>query len=189
MTATDPYALLEALTEELVRAGFTREPDPALAPATGVGGATHRLLTSPDAAVRIHATAYRFGELQATVHGLDLRAGVRALVWRAGTAALPANALIHAARAAAEPETAPIEAWLMEAGWDLDDCEYDGPRLLEARWADPERTRTASYLAPDDPFDPGGWLITRPDQQSDRAHLDATAATPAAVIAALALTD
>ena len=189
MTATDPHALLEALTEELVRAGFTREPDPALAPATGIGRATHRLLTSPDAAARIHATAYRFGELQATIHGLDPRGQVRAPVWRAGTAALPASALIQAARAAAEPGTAPIDAWLEEAGWDLDDCEYEGPRLLEARWANPERTRSASYLAPDEPFEPGGWLITRPDQQSVRAHLDATAATPAAVIAALALTD
>ncbi|HTJ72614.1 MAG TPA: hypothetical protein VL551_34065 [Actinospica sp.] len=185
MTATDPHALLEALTEELLRAGFTREADPA----TGIGRATHRLLVSPDAAVQIHATAYRFGELQATLHGLDPRGAVRAPAWRAGTAALPASALLQAARAAAEPDTAPIEAWLVEAGWDLDECEYDGPRLLEARWANLERTRSACYLAPDEPCDPGGWLITRPDLQSARAHLDATATTPAAVIAALALTD
>ena len=188
MTATDPHALLGVLTEELVRAGFTRNPDPAPT-APRIGGATHRLLTSPDANVQIHATAYQFGELQATLHGLDPRGRVRAPIWRAGTAALSASALIHAVRAAAEPGTAPIEAWLVEAGWDLDGCEYDGPRLLEARWADPKRTRSVSYLAPDEPFDPGGWLITRPDQQSARAHLDATDATPAAVIAALALTD
>jgi hypothetical protein len=187
MTATDPHALLESLTEELIRAGFTREAVPA--PATGIGRATHRLLISPDATLQIHVTAYRFGELRATVHGLDPRGGVRAPAWRAGTAALPASALIQAARAAAEPDTAPIEAWLVEAGWDLDDCEYDGPRLLEARWANSERTRSASYLAPDEPFDPGGWLITRPDLQSVRAQLDATPATPAAVIAALALAD
>lgn len=185
MTATDPLALLETLTEELARAGFTRDPEPA----TGAGGATHRLLTSPDGAVHIHATAYRFGELQATLHGLDPRGGHSAPAWRAGTAALPASALLQAARAAAEPENAPIEAYLVEAGWDLESCEYEGPRLLEARWADPARTRTACYLAPDAPFDPGGWLITRPDSQSAHAHLDASPTTPAAVIAALALTD
>jgi hypothetical protein len=194
MTVFDPQALLEALTQELTCAGWTRQADPA--PAPGTGHVTHRLLASPDAAAHVHATAYRVsGDLQTTLYGPGPLGHDRARTrradtsaWRADTAALAPSVLIHAARAAAEPAGLWAPARLIQAGWEFAGCQYEGSRLLEQRWASPDQARTASFY-PADQFDSGGWLITRPDQRYPTAQLDASAQTPSAVIAALALAD
>ena len=188
MTAPDPLTLLETLTDELTRAGWTREPDPATQP--GFASATHRLLTAPDRAAQVHATAYRHNRaLLTTLSGLDPDTGSRAPAWHAGTAALPASVLIAAAHAASSPPRPGVEVRLAQAGWNLAAEEYEGARLLEQRWVSPVPTRSASWFPPDLPFDTGGWIITRPDQQDGRAQLDICADTPYAVTAALALAD
>lgn len=187
MTDTDPLALLETLTGELIRAGWTRQPDPAASP--GTVGATHRLLTSPDGTAQVHATAYRLNrEVVSTLYGLDARAGERAPRWQAGTAAVAASVLIAAARAACEPSDRGVESRLREAGWQVTGREYEGARLIEQTWTSPGGERTASWFPPDLPFDTGGWIIIRPDQCTAHAQLDTTADTPDAVTAALALT-
>lgn len=188
MTAPDPLTLLETLTKALTGAGWTRQPDPA--PGPGAHGPTHRLLVSPDGAAHVHATAYRrHTRLQATLYGRDPRGDRHPPAWNAGTGALPASVLIQAARAAADPPGASAEARLLQAGWQLASCEYEGQRLLEQRWASPDTTRTAAFFPADEPYDSGGWLITRPDQCEPKAQLDASAHTPGAVIATLALID
>jgi hypothetical protein len=189
VSTPDPLTLLETLTEELTGAGWTRQPDPA--PAPGIGHVTHRLLVSPDGAAHLHATAYRVSrDLYTTLYGRDPRGEKYPPAWSASTGAVPASVLIQAVRAAAEPPGASAEARLLQAGWELAGCEYEGERLLEQRWASPDQaTRTAAFFPADEPHDPGGWLIARPDQRYPKAHLDASTHTPGAVIAALALTD
>jgi hypothetical protein len=188
MTRTDPLALLDTLTDELTGAGWTREPDPATQP--GFAGATHRLLTAPHGAAQLHATAYRHNrELLTTLTGLDPDTGSRAPLWHAVTAALPASVLIAAAHAACAPPRLGVEVRLAQAGWNLAVSEYEGSRLLEQRWVSPGAIRSASWFPPDLPFDTGGWILTRPDQQDRRAQLHICADTPHAVTAALALAD
>jgi len=153
-------ALLESLTEELTGAGWTRQQDPA--PGPGTHGPTHRLLISPDGAAHVHATAYRrHTRLQTTLYGRDPRGDRYPPAWFASTGALPASVLIQAARAAADPQGDLAQERLLQAGWQLAGCEYEGKRLLEARWASPDAARSAAFFPADEPFDSGGWLITR----------------------------
>ena len=145
----------------------------------GLKGAIHRLLAAPHGAAQVHATAYRHNrELLTTLTGIDPDTANRSPLWHACTAAVPASVLIAAARDASNPPTPGVEIRLTQAGWKVTGEEYEGARLLEVIWTSPDKTRHAHWFPPDLPFDEGGWIITRPDQQDPHAQLETCAATP-----------
>ena len=72
MTAADPIALLDALTEELTRAGWTR-PSGTRPAAPQPGRRTdQRSFTDPTRTVQVHACAYlQAGSLETRLWGVD----------------------------------------------------------------------------------------------------------------------
>jgi hypothetical protein len=193
MTAPDPAALLDELTRNLLRAGWTRDGEPAVATASARACTDERSFTDPTRTVQVHACAYlELGDLETRLWGVDpRRPGALDPRWWAGTVALAPAVILAAARAATEPDPGPprsVESRLRAVGWHLADRRHEGPRLIEERYRSPDRTRSASWFPPDPPWDTGGWLITRPDQLRPAADI-ATTHTPPAVTAALTLTD
>lgn len=195
MTAADPIALLDALTEELTRAGWTRPS--GMRPAVPQPGrrTDQRSFTDPTRTVQVHACAYRdSGGLETRLWGVDpRRPDALDPRWWAGTEALAPAVILAAARAATDPAEPPrpgrsVAVRLAEAGWNLTKLLGEGRRLVEARWSSPDGSRSAGWFPPDPPWDTGGWLITRPDQMRPDADI-ATTHTPPAVTAALALTN
>ena len=113
--------------------------------------------------------------------------------WSLSLMELPAEIILAAATAAAEAGSATVAELLTAAGWRLarELRTEDGESLLERAWISPDRTREVEYLPPCHHED-ATWLIhrPRPGHPSSR-HLedvDATCRTPAAAIAAAALT-
>jgi hypothetical protein len=197
MTAADPTALLDTLTEELLRAGWTRHSDPRRAAPQRGRHTDQRAFTDPTRTVQVHACAYlEAGELETRLWGVDPhRPAALEPRWWAGTGALAPAVILAAAHAATAPEPAgpdgagrSVAVRLAAAGWHLSDRLREGTRLIEARWISLDGSRSASWFPPDPPWDTGGWLITRPDLQHPAVDIDTTH-TPPAVTAALALTD
>jgi hypothetical protein len=177
---------------------------------------THDIATDPGGGTQVHQLASLDGALTLNVHdvsdGLCLSTltarsvrtgGKRRRFWSAQfSAPLPiALAVITAARQAttiSHPDS--VESLLTAAGWrerpdepdeDLeDDYDYDddyededGPQIRT--WGAPNGDRWVTWFGPDD--DPAFWDVDRITSGNTRARL--TQHTPAAVIAAVALTD
>lgn len=195
MTAADPTALLDTLTEELLRAGWTRRSDPRpVAPQPGTR-TDQRAFTDPTRTIQVHACAYlEAGDLETRLWGVDPhRPAALEPRWWAGVGALAPGVILAAAHAATDPAELPrparsVAVRLAEAGWNLTRLLGEGRRLVEARWSSPDGSRSAGWFPPDPPWDSGGWLITRPDRLRPAADI-VTTHTPPAVTTALALTD
>lgn len=195
MIPREPDRELAALAEPLTAEGWRRLDT---LPVTGPPDGVHVLLiTSPVRAVLLSAT-WRPGHRSTALSVADPdpdRPG--ALLRGAEAVNLPVPVLLAAARAAEQaPLPGPRLAELLAfAGWTREKPVRtpDGVDDGVLRSPDLTRTATATRLHASGRTEPGPWLIERgdlprggPDHDPARAH--AGPATPAAVLAALALT-
>jgi hypothetical protein len=190
------HDLLDTLTHALRKDGWA--PAESQAPSAAPDHARARDLTDPWGLLGVSVCAHpRTGQLTSSLYQFaepgPATGPPRARDWTARTDALAPPVIIAAARAAittvftSHPLSA-VHDLLAQAGWHLDRTITEKGRVLEECWSDPAETRTLSYVPPHEPFDGGGWLLTRPDQDQPRAEFDLPVTVPHAVIAALALT-
>ncbi|GAA2039230.1 hypothetical protein GCM10009839_46380 [Catenulispora yoronensis] len=79
---------------------------------------------------------------------------------------------------------------LTAAGWHLQRYEALSPTLAEHQWASGDDTRWACFTTPDtdpDAVGSGGWTLARPGDHGKQQRITASANTPAAIVASLAL--
>jgi hypothetical protein len=152
-----------------------------------------RHLTDPTGRVeaRAHAHAHADRDVDVTLVSTARRSD-NGPAWHVIAGWLPAEVVIAAARDA-DQDTVGQEAGdlLTAAGWRLQRYERVTPAHAEHQWADDDDTRWAQYTTEDpDPDDghAGGWLISTPGQAGRSQRTLASARTPAATIAAIALT-
>lgn len=111
--------------------------------------------------------------------------------WTANLANLPAQIILAAARAAAEPTPGTVAEQLTAAGWHAsrEIRSEDGDHLIEQAWASRGRWREVEYFPPCR-HEEGLWVIFRPHPNSASTawveDVDATGSTPPAIVAAIA---
>ena len=179
---------LAAWAAALAAAGWTPHPD---APAPTRPGLWP---VRTDPAGRVNARAgvnpYLAPALDVTVGSTARRPDAGPVWWVTG-ASLSAQAVIAAANAAGEPAVGLAAGQLLiKAGWRLQRFEQLTATVAEHQWASADDTRWAVFTTPDpDPDDgeDGGWIFAGPgpDGREQRSH--ASPLTPAATIAALAI--
>jgi hypothetical protein len=195
----------EPLTQALTAQGWTPTGEhPAAMP-----GARSRELTSRDGLLTAWVSAVPGGCSILLTAKTVQRPDLRRRGWQAQLDALPLPVVLAAIAAASEEPTASwptrAERLLTDAGWheqpaeddEFDDEDEDEQVVFEFHdslddaflyraWATPDSTRQVQWFGPDD--DPAHWSIRRAaGERSHHTHL--THYAPAAVIAALALTD
>lgn len=193
--ATTPGAdeALACWAAALAKAGWT--PQPAHAPGSSSGAAASRPGTTPavtDPTGRVTARAgvnpYLSPALEVTVRSTARRPDTGPLWWVTG-ASLSAQALIAAANAAGEPAVGLAAGELLiNAGWRLVRFAQITATVAEHQWASADDTRWALFTTPDpDDGEDGGWVFAGPgpDGREQRSH--ASPLTPAATVAALAI--
>lgn len=185
--ATDTARRTEhALTdwaEALTKAGWT--PYEADTP-RHLAGLRH--LLDPAGRVQARAHAHHAGDID-----VELRSTARrdddGLLWYVIAGWLGAPAVIAAARAADDQTTGRAAGdQLTKAGWHLQRYEALTLTSSEYQWASADSTHWALYTTPDpDGEGDGGWILARPGPDGHRQRITASASTPAALVAALAL--
>lgn len=180
----------EALTSSLLAAGWSYAREVRTDP---LSRSQIHELASPDGRLHIHASRHRDGFLIASLSADAVRTDPgRRPGWMAELHEVPLPIALAAAQAA-DPDARParlaeVAAALTERGWTQREDITERDRLLERAWDSPDRTRALSHL-PGDKFEPGFWLVGRPGPDGKHAETQISLHTPAAVIAALALTD
>jgi hypothetical protein len=196
VTATSPDAeqALAAWTAALTEAGWT--PQPANEPNSSSGAAPARQgtpqLTDPTGRINARAgvNPYLAPALDVTVWSVARRPDTGPVWWVTG-ASLKAQAVIAAANAADESSIGlAASELLIEAGWRLERFEEFTASVSEHQWASADDTRWALFTTPEpgpDDGEDGGWILAGPgpDGREQRSH--ASACTPAATVAALAI--
>lgn len=148
-----------------------------------------RHLIDPAGRVEARARADRDREI-----GVSLRSTARrpdgGLAWHVIAGWVPADIVIAAAREVGQETGEAAGALLTGAGWHLQSYERITAGVGEHQWENAEGTRWAQFTDEDpDPEDgePGGWVISTPGSDGHNQRILAAARTPAATIAALAL--
>ena len=191
MTATDTEPTTdrtEALTSSLLAAGWSYTCEVRTEPQWRTQ--IHEL-ASPDGRLHIHASRHRDGFLIASLAAEAVRTDPgRRPGWMAELHEVPLPVALAAITAASEENGfAPcVQDALTAHGWTRREDITERDRVLERAWDSPNRTRTVSHL-PGDKFEPGYWLVGRPGPDRRNAETQISLHAPAAVIAALALTD
>lgn len=186
---------LGAWAAALTDAGWTPQPATETDSASGAAPArpgTRPPLTDPTGRVNARAAVnpYLAPALDVTVYSAARRPDSGPLWWVTG-ASLSAQAVIAAASAADESSVGLAAGELLiKAGWRLERFEELTARVSEHQWASADDTRWALFTTPDpDPDDgeEGGWIFAGPgpDEHEQRSH--ASACTPAAIVATLAI--
>lgn len=198
MNTTDTTAsdsTLTAWAAALTEAGWTlhptNQPDASSGAAPARPGTTPPL-TDPTGQVNVRAGVNPFlaPALDVTVWSIARRPGSSPVWWVTG-ASLGAQAVIAAANAADESSVGLAAGELLiKAGWRLERFEELTATVTEHQWASADDTRWALFTTPDpdpDNGEDGGWIFAGPgpDGREQRSH--ASACTPAAAVAALAI--
>lgn len=178
-------ATLTAWAAALTEAGWTGltvEEVPA-----HIAGLRH--LTDPAGRVEARAHAYEDREIEVTLVSAARRSD-NGQVWHVIAGWLPAGVVIAAARDADQDAIGQAAGDLLTAaGWHLQRYERVTATHAEHLWANDDDTRWAQYTTqdPDDGHD-GGWVMSTPGQAGRQQRTLASARTPAAAVAAIALT-
>jgi len=194
-TTPDAEQALAAWAAALTEAGWTPQPDEEPDSSSGAAPTrpgTRPSLTDPTGRVYVRAGVNPFlaPALDVTVWSIARRPDSGPVWWVTG-ASLSAQAVIAAANAADESSVGLAAGELLiKAGWRLERFEEFTARVSEHQWASADDTRWALFTTPDpDPDDgeDGGWIFAGPgpDGREQRSH--ASACTPAATVAALAI--
>jgi hypothetical protein len=196
-----------ALARNLLADGWTHVRDGRTEPAPG---AEVHELASPDGRLRLDAARYSDGRMTARLSARPVRTGpVHSPGWEADLHEVPLPVALAAVKAAADPDldagtqhaqpfgedTGPhlVGALLTAQGWEVEtepEEDRDG-RITEIEWVLPDGGRAVCWSV-EDRLGTAGWSITRWRCDERTRHATdtyASAHTPAAVIAALALTD
>ena len=207
---TDTTDRLAALTDALTAQGWTYLRDVYTEPQWR--SQIHEL-QSPDGRLRLDASRYPDGHMIARLSAEAVRTGPkRRPAWMTDLHEVPLATALAAIKSASGPELEPddnarlaqafgqnigphlVEAQLRAHGWEeSEDPETDRDGCItEIEWESENGEHHVLWHA-EDQFDSGGWTVTcwRTDEQgiSRTADTQASQYTPAAVIAALALTD
>lgn len=198
MTKPTPATVAKTVCTALTEAGWVltshRSEDAGI-----LGTGTHTTFTDPTGrlGVEVRAYDYRMGSRLFPIPDGDTdfqrSINARQYGWSLDLMELPAQIILAAAKAAIEPGSATVAELLTAAGWRLarEFRTEDGESLLERAWSSPDHTREVEYLPPCS-HDDERWKIHRPlpNDPSSRSveDVDATTRTPAAAIAAAALT-
>lgn len=190
MTTPEPPDTDEALTawdDALTEAGWT--PQPVQEVPAYLAGLRH--LIDPAGAVEARACAYPEETVEVTLLS-TARLAAGGAAWHVIAGWLSPETVIAAARAAEDAAVGQAAGELLTAdGWTLQRYEALSPTLAEYQWASPDDTRWACFTTPDTDPDAavgsGGWILARPGDHGRQQRITASARTPAATVAALAL--
>jgi hypothetical protein len=142
-------------------------------------------LTDPAGRVLARACAYPEGSRIEVTLLSTARTPSGGATWHVIAGWLPAPVVIAAARDADEAAIGTAAGDLLTAaGWRLQRYEASAD-LVEHDWESPDGSRTAHYET--EAGCDGGWRLTRPGQAGRAEQISAAQNTPAALIAALAL--
>ncbi|WP_194913256.1 hypothetical protein [Catenulispora rubra] len=184
-TSTDDT--LTAWAAALIDAGWARQSIEK--PPAHLAGI--RILTDPDGHVQALAEAHHTGDIVVELRSTALRDDNR-LVWYVIAGWLDAPVVAAAARAAGDEATGQAAGdLLINGGWRLQRYEAFTTTFSEYQWASGDDACWAVFTTPDSDPDgeggDGGWTLAHPRPDGNRQTITASARTPAALIAALAL--
>jgi hypothetical protein len=183
---------LAAWAAALAEAGWTSAEEPGSSSTAARPGAPPPL-TDPTGRVdaRAGVNPYLAPALDVTVYSVARRPDMGPVWWVTG-ASLGAQAVIAATAHAADESSVGLAAGelLVKAGWRLERFEEFTATVSEHQWASADDTRWALFTTPDpDPHggEDGGWIFAGPGPDGHEQRSHASARTPAAVVAALAI--
>lgn len=192
-TSTDAEQALTAWTATLTEAGWTPQPtEEPESSSTATRSGTCPLLTDPTGRVNVRAgvNLYLAPALDITVYSTARRPD-SGPAWWVSVASLSAQAVIAAASAVDESIIGLAAGELLtKAGWRLERFESFNATVSEHQWASADDVRWAVFTTPDlDPHDggDGGWIFAGPGPGGREQRSRASACTPAATLAALAI--